>query len=255
MKRGQITIFVIVGVLLISSALLLFYFISSFNSESVSDVRSDNVYNLIISCLEEVGNDAILRVLFQGGTYITSDSENIHFYKLAKPIFGSDPKAIEKNEDYEFSREGIKESLEDYLDDYLEGCISDIDFDRFDEEITLGNLSNEVEVEDKFILMNLDLPVTVTKGEETSIINNFKYIRNLNIKEMEEIVNRIVNESVEDNAYPIDLVHELEERDDIGIDINFAFEDDAIEHLIYTVNFKEDGIFVNFNIHYYWYGR
>jgi hypothetical protein len=92
-KRGQITVFLIIGVIIILSGLLIFYLMQS--DESIEEivtptvpVETTPVYNLVEQCMHDLTSKALDLVMGQGG-YIYQDS------LFAHPIYSTEGNSIE----------------------------------------------------------------------------------------------------------------------------------------------------------------
>jgi hypothetical protein len=253
MKRGQVAIFIIVGIVLGFSVAIIPVLKDLMETPGVP-VFSDDVYSAISSCLEDVSEAAILVVFTQGGTYEEGNSDNFRLYKLAKPISkGDGVKAIEKNEEYEFTKENVREGVEVFFNEVFGRCINDIDFDKFEQEVVVGEFDVEVNVEDRFVLMELDFPITIEKGNVSVYLDSFIYKKKVDVKKMVNIVGQIVDASVEENFPPYELMDDLEEEYGLDMDVDFVFEEMAIENMIYLIKFEKEHQVVAFAIHYDWY--
>lgn len=255
MKRGQVTIFIIVGIILVFSVVSVFILRDVIDTPK-APVFSDEVYSVVQSCLEDTTDTAISFILLQGGTYEAGNLDSFQVHKLAIPIEKRDGiKAIEENEEYEFTKENLGTSIEIFFEEVFDTCIDDIDFNKFDEEITLDEFSIKTDVRNSYIIMNLDFPITINKGNVALRLDEFSYKREASIREMEEIVNQIVDGSVNNNFPPYEVVDELEEEYNLNISTEFVFDELSIENMIYLIKFKNNDKdeAVAFAIHYDWY--
>src|SRR3989344_8819969 len=69
-SKGQVTIFIIVGILLVLAITLVIFVrreIITFKPEEIIPTEKGKVENFITSCIDQVGNDALNRVGLQGG--------------------------------------------------------------------------------------------------------------------------------------------------------------------------------------------
>jgi hypothetical protein len=252
-KKGQLTIFILIGVV-IAFSIISFYVAK----DSVKALRnpsfSEDVRSVISSCLEESGEAAVLVVLAQGGIYEKNNLDNFQVYKLAKPTGkGDGVKAIERNGEYEFTKENIGDSVEVFSSEVFEVCIDGIDFDKFDGEVVFDEFDIDVDVGNKDIVVEADFPVMIKKGNFSMYLDDFVYEEEVDVKDMMNVVNGIVDGSVELNFPPYGLMDDLEEEYGVDIDVEFVFEELAIENMIYSIKFKGEDQVVAFAIHYDWY--
>src|SRR3989344_8999310 len=69
-SKGQVTIFIIVGILLVLAVTLIIFVrkeIITFKPEEIIPTEKGKVESFITSCMDQVGNDALARVGLQGG--------------------------------------------------------------------------------------------------------------------------------------------------------------------------------------------
>jgi hypothetical protein len=73
-KRGQVTIFIIIAIILVASLSLFFIFRDKLSGPRFS---GDPVYLFIENCIEEVGGDAIYYITRNGGHMLPPPDFNI----------------------------------------------------------------------------------------------------------------------------------------------------------------------------------
>jgi hypothetical protein len=252
-KRGQLTIFILIAILIVTAVSSVFILRDSLIFTKIPK-NAEPIYNSFFYCLEETGDIATLVVLAQGGTYEKGNLSKFNIYKLAKPISKNDSlKEIERNEGYGFTKENLGNSIEEFIKDSFNYCIDSVDFTRFDQEVVFDKFDINVDVKNKFIIMNLDFPIIVNKGNVSLYMENFVYRKKIDMGTMEDVVNKIVDESVKLNFPPYDLMDNLERKHGLDIDVEFVFEELAIENIIYSIKFEEENQLVVFDIHYDWY--
>tara|TARA_Y100000310_G_scaffold213829_1_gene214828 strand:+ start:1703 stop:2488 length:786 start_codon:yes stop_codon:yes gene_type:complete len=250
MKKAQVTIFVLILVLIVAGVSSVFILRDSFTLTNIPP-GAEPIYNSIFSCVEETGDMATYSILAQGGIYEQGSLDNLLVYKLAKPIPNGE--GIEKTQ-YEFTKKSIGNGIEILLNDIFDECINDIDFNKFNQEIIFDEFNFNVEVENKFIIMNLDFPIIINKGNVSSYMSSFTYRKKVDIKIMEDIISQIVDKSIEDNDNPYDLIESLEQQYDVAISWFFLAEEYSylFNNGFYILNFPENNYVINFVIEYDW---
>ena len=100
-NKSQVTLFMIVGVVVLLTFLSLFY-VFYLNQNKTNQLQNPlNVKNFVQSCVDLVGVKSLEWVFIQGGNYKSGSLfKDIKIYKLAKPI--GDIKTTQRN-DYNFS--------------------------------------------------------------------------------------------------------------------------------------------------------
>ncbi len=123
-KRGQVTTFVIIGIIvIILVAFVLFYRFSPRLAPGTES--SNNIQEFTESCIQTTGRDALIRIGYQGGyNTVPDDAEPIHQnsetygeYDIAHWMYGS--------EDYVPSYDRIEQELNAYFVDHLNDCLKD----------------------------------------------------------------------------------------------------------------------------------
>ena len=166
-KRGQITIFVIIALIIVSLAGLFFY-LSGGLEQSVFPPETDNVKLFVQSCIEETLEEGIVFVSSRGGYFNLPDNYFDGF--LATSYWMYDGRDISP------SMEIVELELSKYIENQVGYCIesnefTDKDFDFQDKKV-------ETVIKADKILVNLKMPTFVTLGDSVSLIKNYKYEEN-----------------------------------------------------------------------------
>ena len=262
-NRSQITIFMILGIVLLFAFGLLF-FIASKNqlqikasTKETTEPKEISVQNFVQDCLELVGDEAIEWVLIQGGTYEKGYIlQYPQIYKLAKPVAkGDDSKAIARTE-YEFSKESIKNGIGVFFNDTFDICIND--FKDFNLPIEISSYSFNVSAEDNSIFFDLNYPIKIKTAEGELNINEFSYRKDIELGVMVDAVNQIVDKSIELNYPPYDLIDILLASNNAKMHVNFLETNETgtpvIENMIYLLEFNQGKNNLAFVINYDWSG-
>ena len=173
-KKGQITIFILVGiVLLVAVGFLLYYQSYSIAKSDVNSIFSfgldvNPIQNYIENCLSITADEGLGYIGEQGGYYKLDDvpSTNSAIYNTSYYFFlgrGLMP-----------SRSDIEGELSDYIEDYLLLCLQN--FSTFKEqgwEIESGDIKSSVKLNGDNVRVLLDMPLTVKKGEQQKKVSRF----------------------------------------------------------------------------------
>ncbi len=163
-KRGQVTIFIIIAIIIVASMILFFTFrdkLGIFKSQI-----SDPVYLFIESCIEDTGKDAIYFVSRNGGYFFSptlSTSEGLAYYYY-------------NGKTYMPTKDDVEEEISSYIEETLSYCIEEfVDFPEFN--ITEREIKAKTTIKDEEIILNVEYPVTIKKGKSTNNLRNFKNIK------------------------------------------------------------------------------
>lgn len=169
-KKGQVTIFVIIGILLLLALTLLIFLrkeIITFKPEEIVPTEKGKVENFITSCIEQAGNEALQRVGLQGG-YIEVPSEiaSDHTARLQiSPMHLTPYWAYGKNVRIPSLQE-IKEEIDSYLEEHVRECLFSMEvFQETYDLIEKSDLTANTEIVPSKVIFNLHWDVEIrSKG-------------------------------------------------------------------------------------------
>ncbi len=168
-KRGQVTIFVIVGIMILVTIFLVFYFLGDrikkqSDVETVFDESSlEPLQDYVGRCIEEHGNEAIDLVLKQGGminpvVYYNYEDNKINYLCHTNTFNSCENK-------YPFVDNLIENEIKNYLLNKLPGCIDLSDIRNSGYNVEAGTLSLDLDVSNYKTIATVYYPVTISKGE------------------------------------------------------------------------------------------
>jgi len=191
-KRGQVTIFIIVGILIIVAVILIFIFQ---NKLGISTRYSANPSKFIEDCVEKDLNIAVEGVIATGGVYY-SGSNNDYFMdingsKIAILCWANQSRTSCINTHPLLSEE-TRLALENVFTPKVKACFNKLKKEYPNVEITTGDLEFDISIVKGAILVRLRNPVTFTFGEESESFNNFDFSFSSRIYDFLELANLIV---------------------------------------------------------------
>lgn len=212
MKKGQITLFIIIGVILILAISTFFIFFNN-NVEqdlnTVSNQESSNLNLFVEDCLSETLKKGLYEIGMLGG-FRTMPLANFfseygeaayHYYQglnLAPTI------------------EDVQQNLEDYIYDEIQYCFMNfIEFKNMGYEVETGDLNVNVILAQEDVSVNLNYPINLIQNEERINLNNFNTRTNVKLRQVWELGNEIINLIVEEPLYihSTEILYLMEEYD------------------------------------------
>jgi len=198
-KKAQVTIFIILGLILLISAVLVFLLkkeIISFRLEQVSLSESGKVETYILDCLEEVGNEALTLASMQGG-YITVPeryTEDLEWHIpyagfLFVPLWANGLTIDKPHIDYS------KIQIDEYIVENLRSCLySDAAFQESYDLIEHSDVQSDTEFKDTSTRFKVKWNVLIKDkaGELVSEVINHEIISRVQFKKMHEMATRIL---------------------------------------------------------------
>jgi len=188
-KRGQVTIFIIIAIVIVAGIVIFFAVkgnILSTGGEIVLDEDVRPVYNFIKSCIKETGLDGAYFISQRGG-YFVPPNESTEF---GVPYYLIDV------ESYVPPKERIEKELADYIDEELFFCTRNfVDFRRVN--VKSSDSETRVKLLDDKIIIDVVYPVTVIYGNSTALLKDFKEIVvPLRLKTFHSVANNITQNGV-----------------------------------------------------------
>jgi len=251
-KRGQITIFIIMGIVLLVVVSFLLYYESELSqrdkgidiSKLPSDVAPVKVF--IDSCIKQVVEDGIVWVSLQGGYYEVMNGYNYSFISVPYYFHLGDNNFPEKNI--------IEKEFSKYINDNLLKCVNNFEaFREMGYEIITEDISSDTSL-GKTINIEINFPITIKKGESTTKIKDFYYNQDFNFDKLYNILLDFAEEHQKNPDFvPIGYLSLLAYQNDFTYDL--IYEDNKT--VIYSFNlndlFEEEKILIfNFASKYEW---
>ncbi|MFC1682118.1 hypothetical protein ACFL0X_00705 [Nanoarchaeota archaeon] len=190
-KRGQITIFIIVGIVVVAVAVLIYLFYPEIKAGLGFETKNPSEF--IQDCLQEEIEKNIALVSLQGGSlnpehYILYNGEKVEYlcytreyYKLCvmqQPLL----------------KRHIENEIENVVEGKAEECFNELkqsyEKKNFDVELKKGD--SRLELLPKRIVMTFDHSLSLTK-DSTERFEEFEVILNNNLYELVSIANSILN--------------------------------------------------------------
>ena len=171
MKKGQVTVFIIIGVLIVVGLLILF-FIFSGPGLNVADV--DNIQPFIESCSREATEEAISILSQKGGDispkgYISYNGQEITYlcYSTATylPCVNQRPLLVEH----------IENEITNYITPIISECFLELRGNLEDRyEIEESGLIVETTLQSKNVVVKIDKDYKITRGSEVRDFDGFR---------------------------------------------------------------------------------
>ncbi|MEK6760560.1 MAG: hypothetical protein AABX93_01405 [Nanoarchaeota archaeon] len=200
-KRGQITIFVVVGILVVSGVILFFLYNSNILPE-IGGRQETNVNAFLNTCLEEKTKEAVKELSLRGGDL--NSKLHVEFKFMEDGVY--------RNISYLCYTENkfrpcvsqkptifldIQNNIKDYISSDVESCFEEMlsDFKRQGFEVSSDSrlIDFDVKLMPKKVSIQTNSEVTLTKSDETTTQKNFQVNIQSGIYDFAFIVQEIVN--------------------------------------------------------------
>ena len=184
-RKAQITLFVIIAIILVAAISLVVYIQREARLEKMPEINLVNEY--IDGCLEQVGNEAVLQTSLQAGYYTLPEPFLIYNYIEFIPYLYEDGKHKL------LKMETIENEISNYIRDEIDFCLDDFEFFRekgFD--FSMGKPKANTKIREGKVTIDLNYPITVRKENSVTLLSEFSFATNSNLKKILETANKVV---------------------------------------------------------------
>jgi hypothetical protein len=177
-KRGQLTIFIIIAILVVAGVSLFFVFRGDVNEKSSGDLDADEVFNYVRECMESVAEESIYDI-GKGGGY----SNGLENYYLV-------------NGENNFpSKEQVQDEISKSFNENLYPCIEGLsNFTEY--KIENWTIETKVQIREDKVKFNIEYPLTVLQGESYARITKFRFEVNSRIDLIYGFVEEYIDKQV-----------------------------------------------------------
>lgn len=182
-KKAQVTIFIIIGLIILSSVGTYFIFRNNFDSKNIP-ANIEPIYNTFLGCIEEKIYTGIDVAASQGGYIYSPEFESGSSYSP----FGSQLNFLGNSVPYWYyvsgnniqkeqipSEKEIEAQIAQYIENNARKCV----FDNYYEqgfEIAQGEPEAKVNIKNNKVEVEIDMPFSVSKEEDTALINKHNIV-------------------------------------------------------------------------------
>ncbi len=175
-KKGQVTIFIIFGILVIAGILAFFLLRAKITPGSSGSIEQ-NSESFLQTCIQDKVNEGIGLIMKQGGyikpnIYINWEGENVSYLcytaNYYRPCVNQEPVLISH----------IKDDLKDYISKDFENCFADYgkSLEQQNYAVQVNYKGFGLDINNGKVIITSDSELTYTRSGETSKFNNFKLI-------------------------------------------------------------------------------
>ena len=206
-KKAQLTIFVIAAIFVVGAVLLYFAFQQGLIQQPLNP-DAERVYNFVQTCIEEKSIETIYQVGENGGYFfppnISLDSGTVIYYENGRNLMPS--------------KKQVEDEISFFLNEKLFFCTRNfIDFP--DLQISQSEISTKITIEDEKIILNVNYPLTITKGEDKSLIKDFKIEIPIRLGIIYNSVAEFMQTQKESEGICLSCLLEISEKNDLFVDM------------------------------------
>ncbi|MDP2673050.1 MAG: hypothetical protein Q8O84_04525 [Nanoarchaeota archaeon] len=226
-KRGQITIFIIVAILIIGAVALFFTLRGNLQISKPSNPEVAPIKNFVDECIDGVGEEVIYNVGQSGGYYFPpekSTETGITYYLI-------------NNKSYMPSKEKVESEISFFVSNKLFFCTRNfVDFPEY--EISQGKIRTETEILENEVVLNVEYPLSIKKGESVSKIKDFEIEIPIRTGLVYDSVSGFIAENNEQGIC-LSCLSNISETHDLFVDM-FDYDNETIIFI-----FKDENSIIN----------
>jgi hypothetical protein len=183
-KKGQVTIFIIIAVLIVSGVAAFFVFRDKIEIGKPS-LEISPIINFVQECMDTTLEETIYNISRQGGysgySNIEITNENgVTYYLL-------------NGKNYMPSKQRVELEISDYFERKFFLCTKHFaNFSNY--QIEEGNLASLTNIEGGTVKLRMDYPLTITKGDETSRIEGFNSEVQINLNPIYDSISYFIEQ-------------------------------------------------------------
>jgi hypothetical protein len=199
-KIGQISIFMIIGIVLVSTFLLFFVFREEIIEEATLK-SEENPESILKSCMEDKIKEAIDVISLHGGYVNNKLFKNFKFegeeaaINIAYLCYNQNDYLSCVNQKPMFLQD-LKQEIKNYISNKVESCFNEMtnDFNKEGYETITDYRDFEVELLPKRVIVQTDSEITLTKSGETTKQENSKVQIASRFYEIASVVQELINQ-------------------------------------------------------------
>ena len=222
--RGQLTIFIIIAILIVAVVALFFSLRGNLKLPGKpASPETAEIQNFVQECLDDSLEEVVFKVGENGGYYFPP--------KVSTPVLEV-PYYIKNNKNLMPSKEDIEREISRGIERELFFCIEDFTFFENEYEITKGKITPpEVVIEPERVLIEMNYPLTIQKGDSKSKIEDFNSEVPVRLGIVYDAVARFVEEEIKTPEMCVNCLLEVLGE---GLYINNFKENDNTEIFVLT---------------------
>ena len=183
-KRGQVTLFIILGLVIIAVfGILVYYRNASLEQldvikERKSSIQEEAITNYVESCLKTVSDEAVWRIGYFGG-YTGYDENYVYYEEFNGDVFHGYmvPYYLDSYRSVFPSLEEIKSNLFDFIVLRLDSCLNFNEFEEIGytiEKPDSEEILNKIRINLESVDVKIVYPLTIKKDDSVVKIENFR---------------------------------------------------------------------------------
>lgn len=236
-KKGQVAIFIIIGILIVAGVASYFIFSNEIDEKEPAEITNiGQIREIIQNCFDNTLLSGIEAVFLNGGYFKIPEDKKIFFegtefadyYKNSQLII---PEAKD-----------VEKELNKYIESNLDFCINKELFNESGFEINYNNISSEISIKNEKISSNLKTQFFISKDTSTYEISNINSENNIDIEKFLRISKEIIEKSGESGRVCLTCLAEISNINGISAEgVSLINEEDEKTYaIVYSIIEKRE---------------
>ncbi|MBL7054461.1 hypothetical protein ISS05_01755 [Candidatus Woesearchaeota archaeon] len=203
MKKGQVSIFMLLGIFVFLLALILIYVNSQYHKNN-PDIITGNIFDIqpfslfIENCVNDIGYDALYYLGKGGGSIAYDGSELITSYSIIDFLYDEEQNKVHSTLEME-------EQLSLYMEEMLNSCLNNFtDFKGYN--FSYGAINAGTIIREEDVIFQVHYPIKIKGKESTKEISDFSATLPVRMGHIREIVYSIVDNQLNDPGW-VDMTY------------------------------------------------
>jgi len=248
-KRGQATIFIIIGIVILIAIILIFSLRGSLVAEQISpeDAREiltaqlNPIEEHIEECISQVAPEGIKNLALQGGTFTPIDytvynGNNVQYLCYKEP---GTLTCIQKP----LTRANIESQISNYVKTQIFTCL---DLSQFEKDkrfkFTRGQLNVNTHIDDNTVQVNVNYPITLLRSGVKTTIEDFSTNLRMPLGKMMDLSINIINSEIETGEFD-NIDYMVRNKGEILVERHTPYPDE-----VYVLKARDGSLVFQFGI-------
>lgn len=235
-KRGQVTIFIIVGLLILAAFVLFMAFQDAEKTTKKEEMETTSIKNYVESVLDRVVHKAIIKVSKQGGEFAPSDYETFqmdgHEVRAAYGLKNNNNIISRDKTEIEICR-AVEANMAEEVD------LSFLDKKGIKYQVMEDSCS--ASINKNSVTVDYTMPLNLSRGRAKGKLENFKSTTNVNLNDVINLANFLIGKV---NTGKLNV----SEKDFSCEKMRACYEDGIIKIMQYEPWEKQPGLRFNFAV-------
>ncbi|MBU2633931.1 MAG: hypothetical protein KJ674_01675 [Nanoarchaeota archaeon] len=205
-KKGQVTTFIILGIVLVVIAFIVFYFFGEILTKEKKEVMFDEseiepLKNYVEECIKLNGDEGLELIGKNGGDIDFSLYKMYHDEMISYLCYTEEYSSCYNRRP--FLEKHIEDELNVFMLERLMNCV-DLDLIRSEGyTVTDGEMVVDTSIGEEVVIINVNYPVTISKGNDVIKEERFSETFNIPLGKLIKTVNDIIDYESHPNLDPI----------------------------------------------------